>query len=108
MAKANLDDNGGQDGLSEVVLTAAKKAYGKQGAAAAALGKDEGNFSRDVKAERPTLRDLRALGPQFLAALGEELIQQYGPLTDPKDAARKSLTRIEDEVRALRQFVDVA
>jgi hypothetical protein len=106
MAKAGLGDNDGQQALSDVVLAAAKKSFGKQGAAAAQLGKDEGNFSRDARAERLTLRDLRALGPAYLATLGAELVGQYGPLSDPKDAARKALERIEDELRLLRQYVE--
>lgn len=109
MAKAALHDNDGQreaDPLSDVVLSAAKRTYGKQGAAAAQLGKDEGNFSRDVKAERTTLRDLKALGPAFLADFGAGLVQEYGPLSDPKEAARKSIEQIEDALRTFRQFVE--
>lgn len=107
-AKAELHDNAGQNLLSEVVIEAAKASYGKQGAAAAHLGKDEGNFSRDVKAKRTTLRDLEALGPGFLAQLGHELIEQFEPLADPKTRARRTCDQLQALVNELRQFVDAA
>lgn len=105
-AKATLADNFGSDSLSDVVIEAAKSSYGKQGAAAAQLGKDEGNFSRDVKAKRMTLRDLEALGPGFLAQFGHELVEQYGALQDPKTRARRTCDQMQALVNELRQFVD--
>lgn len=105
-AKADLHDNDLQNVLSAVVIEAAKSSYGKQGAAAAHLGKDEGNFSRDVKAKRLTLRELESLGPTFLATLGQELIEQYGALQDPKTRARRTCDQMQALVNELRQFVD--
>lgn len=107
-AKADLHDNAGHNVLSDVVSEAAKRAYGKQGAAAAQLGKDEGNFSRDVRAERTTLRELRALGPAFLAAFGKELVLQFGELDDPKARARRLCDEAQELINELRQFVDAA
>lgn len=106
MAKAGLDDNRGQDPLSGVVFEAAKRAHGKQGAAAAQLGKDEGNFSRDVKAGRLTTAQMKALGPSFLAELGQQLVNEYGSLSDPKDHARKLCDAIQSQINELRQFID--
>jgi hypothetical protein len=92
--------------LYEVVSEAAKTIYGKQENAALVLRKHPGNFSRDLRAERMTLRDLRELGPEFLAAFGQELIDEYGELTDPKARARRTLAQMEAACRELRQFVD--
>jgi hypothetical protein len=105
MAHADLHDNAGQDPLSDVVLDAAKKTFGKQGAAAAHLGKDEGNFSRDTKALRTTLEHLRDLGPSFLAQFGRGLVNQYGELADPHDYADRVLLEIDRLVVELKQYV---
>lgn len=85
--------------LSAVVSESARRVYGKQGAAAAQLGKDEGNFARDLKARRLTLGQLEALGDIFLAELGRGLLDQYGPVLTPKDRARRYL-------RELRRLLD--
>jgi hypothetical protein len=105
MARAAVPDNVGQDTLSDVVLTAARRSHGKQGAAAAALGKDEGNFSRDTKALRLTLADLKALGAPFLASLGRELQEQFGQLSDPHDHADRLLLEAERLIFELKQYV---
>lgn len=108
-AKAALHDNRGQDGASSLsgpVIEATKKSWVKQGAAAAVLGKDEGNFSRDVKAERLTLAQLRALGPEFLAAFGAELLEEYGQLADPKDYIYKRLRDVEEALHEFKQFLE--
>lgn len=104
--KVTTDDNTGADPLSDVVLEAAKRVYGKQGAAAAQLGKNEGNFSRDVKAERLPIGQLRELGPAFLAELGKGLQEQYGPLSSPEARARQTLDTMQECVNELRQYVD--
>jgi hypothetical protein len=105
MLKANNDP---QHGLSAVVSDATKRSYGKQGAAAAQLGKDEGNFARDLRAGRLTLRDLDALGAPFLAALGRELLERYGELQDPKARARQVCDEVQALVNELRQFIEAA
>lgn len=103
-----MDDNHGQERLSDVVKEAARRSFGKEGAAARQLGKDEGNFSRDVKHERLTMRDLSALGAPFLAELGKELVDQFGQLSDPKDRARALVHQIESCLLELKQFIEAA
>lgn len=105
-AKAALPDNLRQDALSTVVLDAVKRSHGKQGAAAAALGKDEGNFSRDVKAGAMRLQDLKKLGPEFLGELGAGLVEQYGALTHPRERARQVTREIKSLADELDQFLE--
>lgn len=105
MAHAHIDQT---TSLSPVVKDAAQRTYGKQEAAAAHLGKDKGNFSRDVDAGRVTLRDLEGLGAQFLAALGNGLVERYGALQDPKTRARQATRQLRALIDELEQFIDVA
>jgi hypothetical protein len=77
-----------------------------QKAAAIDIGIHEGRLSHKLKDGSLTVAQLEALGPVYAAELGELLVAQYGPLSDPKDAARKALERIEDELRLLRQYVE--
>jgi len=108
MAKATIPDNAVLDALSSVVKDAAKSSHGKQGAAAAVLGKDEGNFARDVSAGRTTLTDMAKLGPEFLATFGASLLETYGPLATPKARARQRLKDIRtaaDELDQLLEFI---
>lgn len=96
------EDNAGGDPLSELVLGAARAAHGgKQEAAAAHVGKDPGNFSRDMKR---ISESLGKLGPLFLSRLGEDLVRQYGPLTDPKDYYRELIRGLRKHVDELEQF----
>lgn len=105
-AKASLRNNAAQERLSDVVIEAAKKAYGKQGAAAAHLGKDEGNFSRDVKAGRLTISHLDQLGEGFLAELGRELMEQFGTaLEDPKARAHRVIREARQKLDELDEYV---
>lgn len=105
-AKAELRDNAGQDPLSDVVISAAKRAYGKQGAAAAHLGKDEGNFSRDAKAGRITTAQLKALGPSFLAEFGRELLQEFGTaLESPQLRAQRVIRETRQKLDELDEFI---
>jgi hypothetical protein len=105
-AKAGLADKRLADSLSPVVKDAAKYAYGKQGAAAAKLAKNEGNFSRDVDAERMTLKDLRALGPVFLVAFAKGVLDEYGPLDTPHARALKLLRQNDQNNHELAQLLD--
>lgn len=100
--KASLPDNQTQRRLSSVVIDATRDTYGKQGAAAAELGKDEGNFSRDIRAGRTTLRDLADLGTEFLAQLGASLTQEFGAAGKSKaELARERLPEIIRELLEL-------
>ncbi len=105
MAKATLDDNRANGELSSVVTDSAKRVYGKQGAAAAQLGKDEGNFSRDVKAGRMTLADLSRLGPEFLAELGKELVNSYGAAS-PQARLRRIARAHRETAEELEQLAE--
>jgi hypothetical protein len=107
-AKVTTLDKTDSDRLSGVVIDAAKRAYGKQGAAAAQLGKDEGNFSRDVKAKRMTLGQLEGLGDVFLAELGVRLVEQFGALVSPKDHARRAIKEARERLDEIEQYVEVA
>lgn len=105
-AKATLDDKTGTERLSGVVLDSSKAAYGKQGAAAAKLGKDEGNFSRDAKARRLTIRDLEELGEPFLAELGQQLVKQYGAaLESPQDRAARVIREARQKLDELDEYL---
>lgn len=105
-AKATLDDKTHADPLSEVVIAAAKRAYGKQGAAAAHLGKDEGNFSRDAKAGRITTAQLKALGPSFLAEFGRELLEEFGTaMESPQMRAQRVIRETRQKIDELEEFV---
>lgn len=103
MLRADIEHNAVLSELSSVVKTSAKATHGKQGAAAAKVGKDEGNFSRDVAAGRMTLAEMAKLGPEFLAQLGSDLIQTYGvALETPAARGRR---RIRD-ARAILDELD--
>lgn len=104
--KADLPDNRPAESLSPVVKEAAKRAHGKQGVAAAVLGKDEGNFARDVSAERTTIGDLRKLGPEFLVEFGKELLETYGPLATPRARARQTIRTMRAQLEELDQYVE--
>lgn len=108
MAKATLRDKADADPLSPLVIDVAKRVLVKQGAAAAVLEKDEGNYSRDAKAGRLTTGQLAKLGPVFLAELGRELVEQFAPLATPAARIRKladEQERIAAELRQLSEYV---
>lgn len=96
------------ESLSPVVIEAGKKVYGKQEAMAAQLGKDPGNLSRDVNAERTTLAQLRALGPDFLAEFGKGLVEQYGALSTPEHRVKQAIKRADEALDEIRQYVENA
>lgn len=98
-AKAALRDNETQRRLSAVVKEAARRTYAKQGLAAEVLGKDEGNFTRDVSAGRITLADLAGLKAIFLAQFGAGLVQEFGP--SMKSAKEQARDRIPDIIREI-------
>jgi hypothetical protein len=86
--KATLDDNRRQLKLPGLVLEASRRAFGTQKAAALTVGKDEGNFSRDVKRATSTIELLEGLGPRFLGTLGKVLVEEYGgEAIDPQEQA---------------------
>jgi hypothetical protein len=106
-AKATLRVNPSQSPL-RALIGESIRAVSSQKAAALDMAIDPGQLTRQLQSGHLTIERLEALGPQFCARLGERLVQEFGPLTDPKDAARKSLESIEDSVRLIRQFVEQA
>lgn len=52
------------------------------------------------------LSELEKLGPKFALEFGKELVERHGPLSDPKDHARKLCDAIQAQVNELRQFID--
>lgn len=99
-AKARLkSDNHIQGRLSSVVIEAARQAHGKQQIAARELGKDEGNFSRDVRAGRTTLRQCADLGGEFLAIYGELLVKEFGGAV--KSERERALERLPEIIREI-------
>lgn len=91
MVKADIRDKAPQSDLSGLIRDTARKVYGKQASAAAEIGKAESNFSRDLDAGRINTSDLARLGPQFLAELGKELVDQYAPLATPHARMRQQI-----------------
>lgn len=106
MAKAALRDNSLQKTLSNVVKTAGKQTYQKQGAMAATLGKDEGNFSRDVDAGRMTLAELAALGPDFLAAFASLSAEEFAKLSSPQQRMRLRVQEARAIIDEFDQYLD--
>ena len=106
MAKADIGPQGEPGELSAVVKDSARRVYGKQGAAAAHLGKDEGNFARDVVAGRMTLSELHKLGPAFLAEFGKELVEQYAALATPQARMRQQIKVARTALDELEQGLE--
>lgn len=104
-AKADLRVNASQSPMRALIAESIK-AVSSQKAAAADMRIDPAQLTRQLQTGHLTVERLESLGPTFAAKFGEGLLREFGPLSDPKEAARKSLDRIEDEVRQLRQFVE--
>lgn len=106
MAKADIPDNTDAPSLSPLVKDAAKTAYGKQGAAAAQLAKDEGNFARDVREKRMTLGDMETLGAAFLVAFATGVLTTYGPLATPMSRAKQKVRDARSALDELDQLLE--
>lgn len=107
-AKASLHPQEGASRLRELAAEALKRVT-SQKSAAIDIGIHEGRLSHKLKDGSLTLAQLEALdAPQFCAEFGKLLVEQFGPLSDPKDAARKACDEIEQLARLLRQFVEAA
>lgn len=92
--------------LSPLVNEAIRTSHGKQDAAARAVGKDPGNFNRDLKRWSATVEEL---GPDFLVALGQQLLDSFGPEAE-SPAARvrrkaKELRAVAEELEALANYM---
>lgn len=107
-AKAHLGSQVGTSRLREVCADAIRTVSGNARAAAIDMQIHEGHLSRSLKDGTIRLEQLEALGPAFAAKFGQELVEKFGPLTDPKDEARRALADLERAREILRQFVEVA
>ena len=108
MAKAELSTQGGASALRDIAAEAIRATSGKARAAAMDLGIHEGHLSRQLKDGTIRLEQLEQLGPTFAAKFGQELVEQYGPLSDPKARARQLCDDVQAAVNELRQFIDAA
>lgn len=108
-AKADLHSQQPTGVLSPLVNESIRESHGKQEVAAQSIGKDPGNFNRDLKKWTETME---ALGPEFLAALGDRLVKAFGPLAaSPAECVRakaKELHAIADEFEQLATYIEAA
>lgn len=103
MAKMTLDDPAADTHVSSLLLDAAKLAHGKLESAAAEVGKDRSNFTRDVKKWAEVFE---GLGPSFLANLGAFLVRDFGAaLETPEQRAHRLCDDLQAKVNELRQLV---
>lgn len=106
-AKATLLVKDGQSELRGLIAETIRL-VSTQKAAAIDMAIDQAQLTRQLQNGHLTVERLESLGPAFAAKLGERLIEEYGPLTDPKSYARKALAAIEEATKVLRQFVEDA
>jgi len=94
--------------LREVAADAIRTFSGNARAAAIDLNVHEGHLSRQLKDGTLRLEQLEVLGPAFCAKLGQELVEQFGPLSSPKDRARRLIRDMEQCLSELKQYVEDA
>lgn len=104
---ASTPVNDSQSTLTGIV-SAVIRTTGSQKAAALEMGIDPAQLTRQLQSGNLTIGRLEALGPQVLAEIGKELVEQFSPLSDPKDHARRAIQIIEQQLLELRQYVEVA
>lgn len=103
MAKVTPDDPAADTHVSSLLLDAAKLAHGKLESAAAEVGKDRSNFTRDVKKWAEVFE---GLGPMFLATLGAALVRDFGAaLETPEQRGHRLCDDLQAKVNELRQLV---
>lgn len=105
-AKAHLGAQATASRLREVAADTIRMVSGNARAAAIDINIHEGHLSRQLKDGTIRLEQLEALGPAFAAKFGQELVEKFGALADPKTAARASIREIEERLSLLKQFVD--
>lgn len=98
--------NGGQRPVTEIVSGVIR--VGSQKAAAIDMGIDPAQLTRQLQSGHLTIARLDALGPDTLARIGKELVEKFGPLSDPKDRARQTCDQIQALVNEIRQYIEVA
>lgn len=105
-AKANIGAQATASSLREVAADTIRMVSGNARAAAIDINIHEGHLSRQLKDGTIRLEQLEALGPVFAAKFGKELVEKFGPLSDPKDEARRAIRDIEERLHLLRQLVE--
>lgn len=86
----------------------ALKRTAKQEVAADTLGISQPRLSHKFADGTLNLKEMSALGPEYLAALGQQLVEQYGALQTPKARARQGIRDMRALLDELDQFVEVA
>jgi hypothetical protein len=94
--------------LREVAADTIRVTSGNARAAAIDMQIHEGHLSRSLKDGTIRLEQLEALGPAFAARFGQELVEKFGPLVNPKTYAYRLCDEIQALVNQLRQFIDQA
>ncbi len=87
--------------LREVAADTIHITSGNARAAAIDMQIHEGHLSRSLKDGTIRLEQLECLGPAFAAKFGQELVERFGPLVDPKARVRRLIResrRILDEL----------
>lgn len=84
----------------------ALKLTAKQETAADAAGISQSRLSHKFKDGTLTLAQMEAFGPAFAAKYGQELVERYGPLTDPKAQARLMVRAMRQQLDALEQYLE--
>lgn len=107
-AKAHLGPQAPASRLRDVCADTIRTVSGNARAAAIDINIHEGHLSRQLKDGTIRIEQLEALGPVFAAKFGQELVDKFGPLTDPKAEAHRAIRDIEDRLSTLKQFVEVA
>jgi len=107
-AKADLRPQVRTSSLREVAAETIRSFSGNARAAAIDLDVHEGHLSRQLKDGTLRIEQLEILGPEFCARLGQQLVEQFGPLADPKEYARRLIHEIEARLVELKQFVEAA
>jgi len=107
-AKAELRMQTRTSSLREVAAEAIRSHSGNARAAAIDMAIHEGHLSRQLKDGSLRIEQLEALGPAFCAKLGQQLIDEFGPLADPKERARRLIVQMETILFELKQYVEHA
>lgn len=97
-AKADLAVNDSQSGLKPLIAEAIRRVT-SQKAAAADMGIDPAQLTRQLQSGHLTVERLEALGPEYAAELGRLLVETFGPLSSP-------YARVKQDVREIRQLLD--
>lgn len=104
--KAQLGPQASASTLRDVCADTIRIVSGNARAGAIDIGIHEGHLSRQLKDGTIRLEQLEALGPAFAARFGQELIERFGALRDPKSEARRVIRDIEERLSVLKQFVE--